>query len=466
ENGHISAASNSALQLATGDYIGLLDHDDELAPDALLSIASAINKNPDVKLIYSDEDKIDRVGRRREPHFKSDWNPDLLLSHNYIGHLCVFEHDRVKECGAFREGFEGSQDHDLLLRFTHDLDCNAILHIPQVLYHWRAVAGSTALNETAKEYTNINGIKAVHTAARRINDSASVDVGLMPNSYRVTFPIPDAPPLVSLLIPTRDQLSLTRQCITSIVDLTRYHNFEIIIVDNGSVHPETLAYFDEIASDSIRVLRYNAPFNFSAINNYAVRHARGSILGFVNNDIEVISEDWLTEMVSHAAREGVGCVGAKLYYSDGSIQHAGVILGLGGVAGHSHKHFPRDHPGHFGRLRLVQNLSAVTAACMLVRRSIFEEVGGFNETDLTIAFNDVDFCLRVRALGYRNVWTPYAELYHHESASRGHEDTPEKSKRFAAEIQFMKDSWKEELIHDPYYSPNLTRDREDFSIAT
>ena len=248
--------------------------------------------------------------------------------------------------------------------------------------------------------------------------------------------------------------------------MTSYSNFEIIVVDNGSEQPETLEYFEQITSDSIRLLPYDAPFNYSAINNFAVQQARGSILGFVNNDIEVISRNWLTEMVAHALREDIGCVGAKLYYGDGSIQHGGVILGIGGVAGHSHKRSPRNDTGYHGRLHLVQNLSAVTAACMLVRRSIFNEAGGFNETDLAVAFNDVDFCLKVRALGYRNVWTPYAELYHHESASRGKEDTPEKIKRFAAEIQFMKDSWPEALSRDPYYSPNLTLEREDFSIAT
>ncbi len=466
ENGHISVASNSALELATGDYVGLLDHDDELATNAALEVATAISAHPNAKLIYSDEDKIDRSGTRREPHFKSDWNPDLLLSHNYIGHLCVFEHERLKACGGFRKGFEGSQDHDLLLRYCHGLPGEAIVHVPKVLYHWRAMASSSAAYETVKDYTNKSGLRSVREAVRQTSQSASVEAGLMPNSYRVRYPIPVPAPLVTLIIPTRDQLDLTRRCIDSILEYTHFENYEIIIVDNGSEEPETLDYFDQIRCDQIRVLPYDAPFNFSAINNFAVDHARGSILGFVNNDIEVATADWLGEMVSHSVREDVGCVGAKLYYSDGSIQHAGVILGLGGVAGHSHKRFPRDHPGYFGRLRLVQNLSAVTAACMLVRHSIFDQVGGFNEDDLSIAFNDVDFCIKVRELGYRNVWTPYAELFHHESASRGQEDTPEKMRRFAAEIQFMKDSWPEALSRDPYYSPNLTLDREDFSIAT
>ena len=466
-NGHISAASNSALELATGDYVALLDHDDELAVHALHFVVDAINRRPTAKVIYTDEDKIDEQGSRCEPHFKSSWNPDLFFAQNYVSHLGVYDRALLRQIGGFRVGVEGSQDQDLLLRCLPLVDEADIVHIPMVLYHWRVTQGSTAKDAGGKSYTTTAGIRALQDHFASQGRDVVVEEGMVPNTYRVRYPIPDPAPLVSLLIPTRDKVELLRDCIESIRAKSTYQSYEILVLDNESVEPATTAYFDEIQqTDSrVRVLPYPHPFNYSAINNFGAREARGEVLGLVNNDIEVISPEWLTEMVSHVMRPEVGCVGAKLYFSDDTLQHAGVILGLGGVAGHSHKYFPRQSPGYFHRLQVVQNLSAVTAACLLVRKSVYMQVGGLEEQALRVAFNDVDFCLKVREAGYRNLWTPYAELYHHESKSRGTEDTPEKQARFSAELAYMQQKWAAQLRADPYYSKNLTTAREDFSIA-
>ena len=466
KNGHISAASNSALDIARGDYIALLDHDDALPEHALFFMAQAIHQHPDVQILYSDEDKLNMKGERVEPHFKSDWNPDLFFSQNYVSHLGVYRRALLERIQGFRLGVEGSQDQDLLLRCLPHVAAEQIVHIPRVLYHWRTIEGSTALASGEKSYTTDAGIKALRDYFAEQQPGVRVEAGLVPNTYRVRYPIPEPAPLVSLLIPTRDRRALTETAVRSIIDKSTYTHFEILILDNGSVEPETLEFFAQIQQEDnrVKVLRYDHPFNYSAINNFGARHAKGSILGLVNNDVEVISPEWLTEMVSHCLRPEIGCVGAKLYYSNDTLQHAGVIVSLGGVAGHSHKHFPRTHPGYFHRLSLVQTLSAVTAACLLIRKEIFEQVSGLDEENLHVAFNDVDFCLKVREAGYRNLWTPYAELYHYESISRGAEDSPEKIARFAREVNFMKTKWGKHLERDPFYSPNLTRDREDFSI--
>jgi GT2 family glycosyltransferase len=426
----------------------------------------AINNNPQAKIIYSDEDKINLMGERVEPHFKSDWNPDLFFSQNYVSHLGIYQRELIEKIKGFRVGFEGSQDQDLLLRCLPHVQENEIIHVAKILYHWRVSEGSTALNAGEKSYTTDAGIKALEDYFAQLKLDVRVSEGVAPNLYRLYYPIPTPEPLVSLIIPTRDMLPVLQPCIRSILDKTTYQNYEIIILDNESIEEETLAFFEEIQKEDtrIKVLPYHYPFNYSAINNYAVEHVKGELIGLINNDIEVISPDWLTEMVSHALRPEIGCVGAKLYFDDDTIQHAGVIVGLGGVAGHSHKHFYRDAPGYFYRLRIVQNLSAVTAACLIIRKSIFEQVGGLEEQNLAVAFNDVDFCLKVRTAGYRNLWTPYAELYHHESKSRGAEDTPEKIARFNKEIAFMKTKWGNTLQIDPYYNQNLTLSREDFSM--
>ncbi|WP_242109642.1 glycosyltransferase family 2 protein [Luteimonas aquatica] len=454
-NGHISQASNSALALATGDFVGLLDHDDELRPHALLEMAEAIAGNPELQLLYSDEDKIDEEGRRFHPYFKPGWNPDLLRSQNYLCHFTVARTALVREVGGFRAGFEGSQDHDLVLRCSERLAAGQIRHVPKVLYHWRAIAGSTALGRDAKDYASAAGCRAVDDHLRRTDAAAGAEE-LAHGHYRVRWRLPDPAPKVTVIIPTRDKVGLLRNCVDSLLRRTRYPNYEILVVDNQSGEPETLAYLDELRdSGAARVLAYDAPFNYSAINNWAVGQADGEILCLLNNDIEVISEEWLEEMAGHAWRPEVGAVGAMLYYPDDRIQHAGVILGVGGVANHAYAGQLRGHAGHGARAKVAQDLSAVTGACLVVRRSVYRQLGGLDER-LQVAFNDIDFCLRLREAGYLNVWTPFAELYHHESASRGNDLAPEKLQRFLGEVRHMEERWRDWLQSDPAYNPNLS----------
>ncbi|WP_217647461.1 glycosyltransferase family 2 protein [Amphritea atlantica] len=465
ENGHISAASNSALELVTGRYIALLDHDDCLSEFALSRVVDALNKNSAARLLYSDEDKIDADGFRFDPHFKPEWNYDLLLAQNYIAHLSVLDTDLVRGVGGFKTGVEGSQDHDLLLRCIAHLSPDEIVHIPHILYHWRSIEGSTASAANEKDYTSEAGLKAVSEYCRQYHPGASAEPGIVPNTYKVCWPVPEPAPLVSLLIPTRDNVEVLRCCVDAILQLTDYKSFEIIILNNQSSCEETLEYLERITTDPrVTVVNWDYPFNYSSINNFGVTKARGSVIGLLNNDIEPINPGWLTEMVSLVCRSDVGCVGAKLYYPNETIQHAGVILGIGGVAGHSHKYYERHEHGYFSRLRLVQELSAVTGACLLIRRSVYEEVGGLNEANLAVAFNDVDLCLKVRAAGYKNIWTPYAELYHHESVSRGADDSAKKRKRAKREAEYMRKQWGEQLYQDPAYNPNLTLVHEDFSL--
>jgi glycosyltransferase involved in cell wall biosynthesis len=465
ENGHISKATNSALEIASGDFIALLDHDDELPLHALYEIAKAIDENPDCNIIYSDEDKIDEADNRFEPHFKSGWNPDLLYSQNYVSHLGVYRKTIIDAIKGFRTGVEGSQDYDLLLRSLKVCNAQGIVHIPKILYHWRAIAGSTALSAGEKSYTTDAGIKAL-TDYFESEENVTVEAGLLPNTYKVNWPIPKDEPLVSLIIPTYNGYEITKQAIDSILEKTTYNNYEILLVDNNSNCPIALSYFEELDQHpQITILRYPFPFNYSAINNFAAKQASGSIIGLINNDVEVISPNWLSELVSHTLRPEIGCVGAKLYFPNDTLQHAGVILGIGGVANHSHKHFKRNAYGYFGRLTVTQNYSAVTAAVLLVRKEIFEQVSGLNETDLTVAFNDIDFCLKVMAAGYRNVWTPYAELYHYESISRGVDDNPAKISRFNSEVDYMQNTWGEILKNDQYYNSNLSATKEDFSLS-
>jgi glycosyltransferase involved in cell wall biosynthesis len=465
ENGHISHATNSAFELVTGEWVAMLDHDDLLRPHSLAEIAFEIARYPDAEIIYSDEDKLAEGGQRYEPYFKPDFSRELFRSQNYLNHLTVHRAENIRAVGGWRPGFEGSQDYDINLRILERIDMANIRHIPKVLYHWRAAEGSTAAAGSEKSYAHAAGRRALEEHVERMALPATVGDAPDTSFYRLRFNVPEPEPLVSLIIPTRDKVELLSGCIRSIREKTTYGNYEIVVVDNGSVEPETLAYFEKLKKEkAARVLTYKKPFNYSAINNFAVKKAKGSIVGLINNDVEVISPDWLTEMVSWVVQPDVGCVGAKLYYADDTIQHAGVILGIGGVAGHSHKLFPRSSPGYFGRLKLTQNLSAVTGACLVVRKEVYEEVGGLNGRDLTVAFNDVDFCLKVREAGYKNVWTPFAELYHLESKSRGEEDSPEKVNRFNNEVVYMIGKWDALLQNDPFYSLNLTTSREDFSL--
>ncbi|HRQ56875.1 MAG TPA: glycosyltransferase family 2 protein [Azoarcus taiwanensis] len=464
-NGHIAEALNSALMLAEGKWIAFLDHDDLLAESALFWVVKTINDHPGARFLYSDEDKINDADTRLDPHFKPGWNYDLLLSYNYVSHLNVIRHDLVKTLGGFRTGYEGAQDHDLALRCAEALQADEIIHIPRILYHWRIHSDSTASSHENKPYAIINGTRAVQQHLERIGADGSTahdPIGF----YKVRYTLPTPAPLVSLIIPTRNGHELIRMCLQSLLRLTDYPAYEILVIDNGSDDPATLAYLDKIQSDSrVRVIRDERPFNFSALNNAAVSAARGEFVALVNNDIEVTEPGWLAELVSTASQPGVGVVGARLRYPDGRIQHAGVIVGLGGVGGHSHKYFSRNRPTYYSRGIVKQSLSALTAACFVVRKRIYLEVGGLDEVNLPIAFNDVDFCLRVRAAGYRNVYAPLAELIHHESATRGEEDTPEKKARFQREVLYMQERWGDSLLADPAYSPNLTLAYEDFSLA-
>jgi glycosyltransferase involved in cell wall biosynthesis len=465
-NGHICEATNTAIALATGEFVALFDHDDVLSPMALYEVASEVDAYPGAQFIYSDEDKIDVEDRRFDPYFKPDWNPDLNTGQNYTSHLSVYRTELIRSLGGFRKGYEGSQDWDLLLRAIERIPASSIRHIPKLLYHWRAVPGSTALQLAEKSYPVEAARMALEDHFRRRGESVEM-LPVPGDHWRIRYPVPSPAPLVSLIIPTRNALNLVRQAVNSILAVTDYPEFEVIIVDNASDDPEAIAYFAQVARDDprVRVMPHGEPFNYSAINNRAVREARGEIVGLLNNDVEAIDRGWLSEMVSQAVRPGIGAVGAMLYYPLNTVQHAGVILGLGGVAGHPFKEFPRGDQGQKNRLRLVQNYSAVTAACLIIRKDRFLEVGGFNEKDLSIAFNDVDLCCKLIKAGYRNLWTPYAEFYHHESATRGVEDTPEKKARFQAEIDYMMNTWADLLMSDPAYNPNLTLVGEDFSPA-
>lgn len=469
ENGNISACSNSALELVSGDFLALMDHDDVLPEHALYMVALAINENANVDIIYSDEDKIDENNRRSSPYFKSDWNPDLFYAQNMINHLVVYRTSIVKEMSGFRLGFEGSQDYDLALRIVERTVPKNIVHIPDVLYHWRMTASSSSFSQKQLPQATSAARRAVDEHFERLEVNG-VEIESAPGAehyQRIRRPVPKPEPLVSLIIPTKDKVKLLRQCIHSILSKTAYAPIEVIIVNNGSADPETIDYLKTVQEhDKVRVVNYDGEFNYSAINNFAIHQSKGEIIGLVNNDIVVINSDWLGELVSHAVRPEVGAVGAKLYYPNNTVQHAGIIMGIGGVAGHGHKHFERSDTGYFGRLLLTQNMSGVTGACVLIRRGVIEECGGLDETNLGVAFNDVDLCLRIRERGYLIVWTPYAELYHLESASRGLDTASDKVKRFQKEQAWMKRRWGNLLIKDPYYNPNLTLERDDFSLAS
>ena len=463
ENAGIAAASNAALEMATGDYVALLDHDDELTLDALWLVARVIvQREPD--LIYSDEAKLDLDGNVVEPHFKPCFSPEMVQSQNYISHLGVYRRSLLQDIGGFRLGYEGSQDHDMLLRFL--LKARSVFHIPRILYYWRKVPQSTAARFGSKSHAWDAGVRAVQDVQEALGTGATVEKGQYPGTYRVRHPI-QGRPKVSILVPFRDQPDLLNQCFGSLLEKTRYRHFELFGIDNQSQEEGTrLARRRwEAAGSRVRFLDYDDEFNFSAINNFGVEQATGDHVLLLNNDVEIIDGDWLEALLEFSQQPGVGAVGGRLLYPDDTLQHAGVILGIGGVAGHSHKYFPANHHGYFCRPHLIQNVSAVTGACLMVKRELYMHSGGLDDRNLKIAFNDIDFCLRLLELGYRNVYTPYCTLYHHESKSRGQEDTDEKRKRFAGEASYMKRRHLKRLsLGDRWYNPNLTLDRENFEV--
>jgi O-antigen biosynthesis protein len=455
----LAQLSNQALAMVSGqsDWFVRINATFLIAAQAINTLARAINEHKNVQILYTDEDALDANGVRTEPDFKPDWNLDLHLSRDLIGHFGVYHTALVQQVGGYQTGMAEAMDFDLSLRCLEQVAPAQIVHLPSVLCHG-------APSVPASRGASAAGVMALNAHFERQRIAASAEnIG---HGYRIHYALPKVLPLVSLIIPTRNGLALLRQCIDSIQQKTTYTNFEIIVVDNGSDDPATLAYLKELTTTpQIRMLRIDAPFNYSALNNAAVKVAKGELIALVNNDIEVISPDWLNEMVSHALRPDVGAVGARLWFPDDTLQHGGVVLGVHGWAAHAHNHLPRGSLGYQGRMALVSEFSAVTGACLLVRKSSYEAVGGLNADALKISCNDVDLCLKLKKIGLRNVWTPFAELYHHESATRGFEDTPAKKARFAAELAYMRQHWAEALKNDPAYSPNLTLEAQDFGLA-
>ncbi len=464
----IAGATNAALERVEAGFTGFIDQDDELSLQATLAVARAIVGFPDARILYSDEDKLDADGKRHSPHFKPAWNRELFLAQNYINHLCVIRSDDVRSVGGLREGLEGSQDHDLLLRLLDRVGDDQIVHLPQVLYHWRNYRGAGTFSETGRDRADAARLRAIQDYLDRHEPGAEAVPG--PFGYaRVRRPLPAPPPRVSLVVPTRDRLALVRRCVDGLLRETDYPDREVILVDNGSEQDETREWLEQISRHpDVQVLHLPGRFNFSALNNRAVGRATGELVCLVNNDIEVLAPEWLREMAVYAVRPGIGAVGARLLYGrqgGGRVQHAGTILGIGGVAGHSHKYFDPELPGYFCRPHLPQLISAVTAACLLVGRDKYLEVGGFDEEHLQVAFNDVDFCLKLGEHGYRNVYTPYATLIHHESLSRGSDLRKMNKTRYKREADYMRRRWGRVLLTDPYYNPNLTQLHENFGLA-
>jgi GT2 family glycosyltransferase len=466
-NGHISEASNSALALATGEFVALMDHDDLLAETALYEVVAELNAHPEADLIYSDEDRVKDDGTRHTPYFKTDWNPELFLGQNMINHLGVYRRSLIQKVGGFRKGFEGSQDYDLAMRIISATNDDRIRHIPAILYHWRGGSATASFSENQLQrcIAAAHSAKADFLAAR--GEAAEVLVNpFVPSWDRVRRQIPSPAPLVSLIVPTRNRHDLLAPCLEGLLSRTDYQSLEVIIIDHESDDPETLSLLAKWQSDPrVRIIRYEGVFNYSDMNNKAVAEARGDIVGLINNDIDVINSNWLSEMVSLACLPKNGAVGAKLLYPNDLIQHAGIALGIGGVAGHSYLNAMRRDTGYFGRLVLTSNVSAVTGACLLVRKAVFEEVGGLDAVNLPVAFNDVDLCLKIREKGYRNIWTPFALLYHHESPSGGSDADPDKAARARREIEFMRRKWADELERDPYFNLNLSLHSQSFNLA-
>ncbi len=465
ENEGISENLNRAVRMAGGQYLCFLDHDDILSPDALFEMARRISETESA-FLYSDEALFEEdYTRPSAGHFKPDYSPHYLTNVNYIGHLVAVRRDLFSRVGGFRRQFDGAQDHDLYLRITEQTD--GAEHIHRVLYYWRQHAGSTSTGTEAKPYVTQAALGALSAHLERIGVRGQAVEGRFPSTYKINYGIQGLP-LVSVIIPSCDHVPDLDRCLRSLYMETQYRHFEVLVVENNSRLVETFAYYEELAESypECRVLVYDGPkgepFNFSKICNFGRRQARGQFLLFLNNDTEVISPGWMGEMLGLCQQKDVGAVGALLYYPDDSIQHAGVIVGLGGYAGHSHKYARRGGSGYMFRAACVQELSAVTAACMMAERAAFDKVDGFDEA-FAVAYNDVDFCLRLRQEGYSVLFTPYAELYHHESKTRGSDEDGAARLRFAHEQELLWERYGEELRHDPFYSPWLTSDREDFS---
>ena len=461
-NGNISAATNSAIAQATGDWLVFMDHDDTIVEYALLHVALAIEEHPNATLLYSDEDKLNEAHEVFMPYFKSDFDPLLLLGQNYVCHLTTVRRALVNELGGLRSEFDGAQDWDMVLRVSEIVDRSTIIHIPHVLYHWRSHIGSTSQTSEAKPWALTAGRRAVADALARRGVSGDVREVAGTGFADVFFDLPAEPPLVSIMIPTRDGVYL-EDCVRSVLADTTYPAFEIVIIDNGSVKPETLAFFDSL-DERVTVVRDDRPFNYSALHNGAVSACRGEVLCLLNDDTTVITPDWLSAMVAQLWQPGVGLVGAKLIYPDGRVQHAGVILGPQGLATHVNQFHDKTDHGYFGRTSLASEFQACTAACIVVRRSTWDEVGGLDEA-LQVAFNDIDFCLRVQRTGLKVTYTPHAQLVHYESVSRGLDTEGEKYRRFMREILMIRDRWGLEIARDPYYNPNLALQHGAFQLA-
>ena len=463
-NGQISAAKNVALAMAQGEFIALLGNEDELTDHALYHVIVALNDKRGLDLLYSDEDKIDAGGQRFGHYFKPAWNPDLFLSQNLVCHLGAYRRKIANAIGGFRPGYEGAQDWDFALRFVDVIPVDHIRHIPHVLYHWRAIADSTGVELGGKPYSIASAQAALQDHWNRRGIEPRI-ISVAAGNFITSLPLPELAPQVSIIICTRNRVDLLRQCVEGVLQKTHYENVEIIIVDNGSDETATLEYLDGLrATGTARIVLHPAAFNFAELNNLAVQQARGELICLLNNDVVPINSDWLAEMVAHALRPDIGAVGAKLYYPNDTIQHAGVLMN-GIAAEHLHLGYQRSSVGYGNRACLAQNYSAVTAACLVIRKSTWQVVGGMDEK-FAVAFNDVDFCLRVGCHGYRNLWLPHAELYHYESASRGKEDTPEKCKRFLTEIDLLQKRWGSLLANDPAWNPNLALNGERIGLAS
>ena len=463
ENLGIAGNTNAALAMTEGEFAGILDHDDLLAPNALYEIALALEKDPELDAVYTDEDKVTTdLSEHFQPHLKPDFNLDLLRSNNYICHFFVAKQSVIRKAGGFRQEFDGAQDHDFIFRCVEE--AGKIGHVPEILYHWRTHKASTADNPASKMYAFEAGRRAIEAHLKRTGTEGTVthtpDLGF----FRVQYPV-HGEPLVSIIIPNKDEKEALHACIASIKEKTKYQNYEIIIVENNSTSEEIFAYYEELKKDpKIRVIRWEKEFNYSAINNYGARYANGEYLLFLNNDVTVITEGWLTEMLGMCQRREVGAVGVKLLYPDDTIQHAGCVIGIGGIAGHMFVNMPANRTGYLHKASILQDMSAVTAACMMMKKAAFEEVGGFTE-ELSVAFNDVDLCLKVRETGRLIVYDPYVQLYHMESKTRGAEDSQEKVRRFQEEIEYIRCHWIDILKKgDPYYNKNLSLSKWNYSL--